>query len=108
MSSIEDLEDEKNTLKLIQALDLERQNNLEQLFLLLSFIYEPRIIALIQKNIIGKNTIFALEIIDNFFSQDIKQLVSPLFDDMSAIQKIKKLSHFFPQEKFSSGDRLIF
>ncbi|MCQ2975657.1 MAG: MFS transporter [Bacteroidales bacterium] len=106
MSSIEDLEDEKNTLKLIQALDLERQNNLEQLFLLLSFIYEPRIIALIQKNIIGKNTIFALEIIDNFFSQDIKQLVSPLFDDMSAIQKIKKLSHFFPQEKFSSGDRL--
>ena len=106
MSSLEDIEDEKNTLKLFQALDQERQNNLEQLFLLLSFIYEPRIIALIQKNIIGKNTIFALEIIDNFFSQDIKQIVSPLFDDMSAVQKIKKLSYFFPQNKYSFSDRL--
>ena len=106
MSALEDIEDEKNTLKLFQALDIEKQNNLEQLFLLLSFIYEPRIIALIQKNIIGKNTIFALEIIDNFFSQDVKQIVSPLFDDMSAVQKIKKLSYFFPQNKFSFSDRL--
>ncbi len=106
MSSIEDLEEEKNTLKMIQALDLERQNNLEKLFQLLSFIYEPRIIALIQKNIIGKNTIFALEIIDNFFSPDIKHIVSPLFDDLSAVQKIRKLSSFFPQHKFNFADRL--
>lgn len=101
-----DIEEEKNTLKLYMALDEERKFNFELLFQLLSFIYEPRIIALIQKNIIGKNTIFALEIIDNFFSQDIKQTISPLFDDITTLQKIKKLNNLFPQQRFSFQERL--
>ena len=106
MSSLEDIEDEKNTLKLFQALDNERERDIETLFNLLSFVNEPRLISLIQKNIIGKNNIFAVEIIDNNFTQDLKQIVTPLFDDLSQLQKIKKLSHFFPQEKLSFEDRL--
>lgn len=106
MSSIEDIEEEHNTLKIQQALELEKNNNFDLLFKLLSFVYEPRIISLIEKNIIGKNTIFALEIIDNYFSQDIKQIVVPLFDDMSSTQKIKKLSHIFPQTKYPFAERL--
>jgi hypothetical protein len=106
MSSLEDIEDEKNTLKLFQALDMERENNIEVLFNLLSFINEPRLINLIQKNIIGKNNIFAVEIIDNNFSKDLKQIITPLFEDLASVQKIKKLSGFFPQEKLSFEDRL--
>ncbi|MBQ3691414.1 MAG: hypothetical protein II937_16320 [Bacteroidales bacterium] len=106
MSSLEDIEDEKNTLKLFQALDMEKENNIETLFNLLSFINEPRLISLIQKNIIGKNNIFAVEIIDNNFPKDLKQIITPLFDDLSSVQKVKKLSVFFPQEKLSFEDRL--
>ncbi len=101
-----DIETERNTLKIVQALDLEREFNFENLFKLLSFLYEPRIVNLIKKNIIGKNTIFAIEIIDNFISQDIKQLLIPLFDDIPSSQKIKKLNSFFPQERMKFRDRL--
>jgi len=106
MSALNDIEDEKNTLKLFQSLDIERQNNIELLFNLLSMLEEPRLINLIQKTIIGKNNIFAVEIIDNNFPQDIKQIIKPLFDDLSALQKIKKLSDFFPQTNYSFEDRL--
>ena len=105
-ATISDIEDKTNTLKLFMALDLERELNFELIFLLLSFLYEPRIITLIQKNIIGKDTIFALEIMDNFFSQDVKRIVTPLFDDISQHQKIKRLQHIFPQSKMEFTKRL--
>ncbi len=105
-ASILDIETERNTLKIVQALDLEREFNLENLFRLLSFLYEPRIVNLIKKNIIGKNTIFAIEIIDNFISQDLKQLLIPIFDDIPSSQKIKKLNPVFPQERLKFRERL--
>jgi ATP:ADP antiporter, AAA family len=105
-ASIIDIEEEKNTLKLFQALDEEREANFELLFKLLSFMYEPRIINLIRKNIIGKNTIFALEIIDNFFNQDLKQLIIPLFDDISIKERLRRFHYLFPQHKMSFADRL--
>ncbi|MBQ2097031.1 MAG: hypothetical protein II480_02545, partial [Bacteroidales bacterium] len=106
MACLNDIEDEKNTLKLVQSLDLERTNSIENLFNLLSLLNEPRLINLIQKTIIGKNNIFAVEIIDNNFPQEIKQLIKPLFDDLSTVQKIKKLGDFFPQREMSLEDRL--
>ncbi len=101
-----DIESKKNTLKLYQSLDLEREANFEILFKILSFIYDPKIINLIRKNIIGENTIFALEIIDNFISQEIKQLIIPLFDNISNHQRLKKLQSFFPQQVLNLSDRL--
>ncbi len=101
-----DIEDKHNTLKLYLALDLEKELNFELLFILLSFLYEPRIITLIQKNIIGKDTIFAIEIMDNFFDQDIKRLITPLFDDITPQQKIKRLQHLFPQKQMTLTERL--
>jgi AAA family ATP:ADP antiporter len=101
-----DIETERNTLKLMQAVDMERELNFELLFKLLSFMYEPRIINLIRKNIIGKNTIFAIEIVDNFINQEIKQLIIPLFDDISVSQKIRKLSYLYPQKKKNFYSRL--
>jgi ATP:ADP antiporter, AAA family len=101
-----DIETERNTLKLLQAVDMEREMNFEILFKLLSFMYEPRIINLIRKNIIGKNTIFAIEIIDNFISQDIKRLLIPLFDDISISMKLKKLGFLAPQKRMNFISRL--
>lgn len=101
-----DIEGQHNTLKLFLALDLEKEYYFELIFLLLSFLYEPRIITLIQKNIVGKDTIFALEIMDNFFDTDIKLLITPIFDDITSSQKLKRLHHIYPQERFSLVNRL--
>lgn len=103
---INEIESQKNTLKLIQAIDLEREANYEILFKLLSFIYQPATIDLIKTNLIGENIIFALEIVDNFIQQDIKQLIIPLFDSISIGQRLKKMHEFFPQEKMKFTDRL--
>ncbi|NOZ34878.1 MAG: MFS transporter [Chlorobi bacterium] len=104
--SISDIKEEKNTLKLFLALDQERETNYELLFNLLSFLHEPRVINLIKKNIIGKNTIYALELIDNFIEPDLKPYIIPIFDDLSTPQRIKKLSKYFPQQKMTFNERL--
>ncbi len=106
LSTIEDIHDKKGTMKLFLSLEYEKELNYDILFLLLSFLYEPRIITLIQKNIAGKEIIFALEIIDNFFDTDIKRLISPLFEDISPAQKIKRLQNTFPQKRMEFEERL--
>lgn len=103
---INDIESQKNTLKLVQALDVERENNFELLFDLLSFIYQPATIDLIKTNIKGENTIFALEIIENFISQEIKQPIIPLLDKISVSQRMKKLRQYFPMQRLLFTDRL--
>ncbi len=106
LATIKDIEEEKNTLKLFLALDQEKVNNHELLFNLLSFLHDPRVVNLIKKNIIGKNTIYALELIDNFIIPDLKPYIIPIFEDISVAQRIKKLAKFFPQEKMKFMQRL--
>lgn len=106
LASIRDIEEEKNTLKLFLALDQEKVNNYEQIFNLLSFLHEPRVVNLIKKNIIGKNTIYALELIDNFIQPDLKPYIIPVFDDITVNARIKKLSKYFPQKAMSFRKRL--
>lgn len=101
-----DIEGHPNTLKLFLALDNEKEFYFELIFLILSFLYDPRIITLIQKNIIGKDTIFALEIMDNFFDADIKKLITYIFDDIPASSKIKHFQNLYPQKKLSLTERL--
>lgn len=105
-ASLNDIEGYPNTLKLYLALDYEKETYFELIFLILSFLYEPRIITLIQKNIVGKDTIFALEIMDNFFDKEIKKLVTYIFDDIPPTSKIKHFSKIFPQKKMNIYDRL--
>lgn len=105
--SIKDLVREKNTLRLVQALDLERTNSLEELFVLLSFTQSPEIVDLIKTNIIGENTIFALELIDNYIEPEIKKMIIPLFEPITIGQKVKRLKPFFELKPLDFEQRLI-
>ena len=105
--SIRDIVREKNTLKLVQSLDLERISKFEQLFKLLSFIHETELIELIKTNIIGENTIFALELIDNFIDNDIKHILLPIFEPISIGQKVKRLKPHFHYENLTFKERLL-
>lgn len=101
-----DICNEKNTLKLIQTIELEREDLYDSMFELLSFLYDPKVVNLIRKNIIGENTVFAIEIIDNFIEPDIKELIIPLLDNTSETQVVKKFNHVFPQDRMSYPNRL--
>ncbi len=103
---IEQAEEAKYTFKLIQSLELERDSSYDLLFNLLGFIYKSSTISIIKKNVLGANTIFALELIDNFLDQDIKQIIVPLFDNFALSQKIKQLHDFVHIKKLNFADRL--
>ncbi len=105
--SIKDLVHEKNTLRLIQSLDLERLASLDDLYTLLSFTQSPEIVDLIKENIIGENTVFALELIDNYIDTEIKKMIIPLFEPISLGQKIRRLRQYFYFQPIGSKKRLI-
>lgn len=107
MVSIKDLVKEKNTLRLIQSLDLERLESLEDLFTLLSFTQSIDIVELIKINIIGENTIFALELIDNYIEPEIKKIILPLFEPLSLGKKIKLFKPYFFHQPIGSLERII-
>ncbi len=104
--SIKDIVNEKNTLKLMQSLDLEREKSFDLLFILLAFIHPPETINLIKTNIIGENIIFSLELIDNFISPDIKKIIIPLFEKIRLGQKIRKLRPYFYHQEIGFEQRL--
>ncbi len=105
-ATIKDIAREKNTLKLIQSLDLELEKTTDQLFTLLTFLHSKETIDLIKSNIIGENTIFAIELIDNFIRPDIKRLIIPLFEKSSLGTKMKKLRRYFHYPQLGFEGRL--
>ncbi len=105
-ATIKDIVKEKNTLKLLQALDLEMQQTIDKLFTLLTFIHPKEIVDLIKANIIGENTIFAIELIDNFIDNDIKRIIIPLFEKIGISQKIKRLRRYFQHYQLGFEGRL--
>jgi len=105
-SAILDLVNEKNTLKIIQSVDMEREMEFEILFDLLSLIYDWAIIDLIKTNFVGEENIFALELIDNFIEQEIKDMIVPLFEGLTIKQQLRKLENRFPQPRFEPIVRL--
>ncbi len=94
-TTIKDLAREKNTLKLVQSLDLELAKTQEILFTLLTFLHSKETIELIKTNIIGENIVFAIELIDNFIRPDIKRIIIPIFEKTPLGVKIKRLRHYF-------------
>lgn len=85
-------------------LDLRR----DQMLLLISFIF-PSIIMLnarlhIDSKVADLRT-FALEVLDNLLSNELKEIVLPLLDDLRVIERLHLLKAKFPQQRLSAQDR---
>jgi HEAT repeat protein/predicted MFS family arabinose efflux permease len=110
MATIVDTVEESQTKYLHQALNNELIQKKEHIFLLLSLMYDSQTIGLIRKNIESGNNqskIFALEISDMVVSLEIKDILLPLFDDISIQERLQMFSARFPQEKLSRYERLV-
>ena len=49
--------------------------------------------------------VFALEILDNLLTGEIKQIVLPLLDDLTVAERLEQMSERFPQEKMTADQR---
>jgi HEAT repeat protein len=110
MATIIDIGEERQTKYLKNALNNELTQKKENIFLLLSLLYDSQIIGLIRRNIESGNNqskIFALEISDMVVSPEIKDILLPLFDDVSIQDRLHMFRERFPQEKLTVLERLM-
>jgi hypothetical protein len=109
MASLVDIGEDDETKKLYCALQYELSEKKEQIFLLLSLLYDSKTMKHIRENIEAGNNqtkVYALEICDMTVSQDIKELFLPLFEDMTLHDRIHKFGFHYPQEKLSRLNRI--
>ncbi len=109
MAGIQDLEPEVRARHLLDSLQAELTEKKEHIFLLLSLIFDARTIRLIRDNIESGNNqskIFAMEISDMMVTGDIKEMLLPLFDDISIKERLAMFRTRFPQEKLSCLKRI--
>ncbi|GAB1446385.1 hypothetical protein MASR2M41_21590 [Flammeovirgaceae bacterium] len=88
-----------------QALEKENQNDMEHIYMLLAMLYDTRSIQLVKENIESgttEGTTYAVELLDVFLSESLKQRVIPVLDDMSITEKINRLEVFYPRADLDS------
>lgn len=83
-----------------QALEREIQNDIEHIYMLLAMLYDTRSIQLVKENIESgttEGTTYAVELLDVFLSEQLKQRVIPVLDDLSVTERISRLEAFYPR-----------
>jgi len=103
-------EKDKNEFKIIiDSLKEENDHYYAHLYMLLSMIYDQKSIQLVKENIETKTNegiSYAIELLDVFLSDDLKQKIIPILDDISDIDRIRRLQMFYPHIDISL-DELI-
>lgn len=103
--------DEQRDEQLITSLQNEKKEFYELLYTLLGFIYGRTTIDLIKINYSDsgylEGVIYALEVMDNFFEDDIKELVFPVFENPSAESILISYAHQFPMQELPRIERWI-
>jgi ATP:ADP antiporter, AAA family len=104
LAAIHELPDDEEFKFLRDALQEEVRDNYDQIFMLLSILYDQQNIQLVRENLESAdpdNIAFALELIDLFLDAELKPKLIPLLDDSPTPQKLRELQHFFPRENYT-------
>lgn len=101
LKAIEQLKGEQTDelSQIIASLEEENQHNYDHIYMLLSMIYDQKSIQLVKENIETKTNegiSYAIELLDVFLSDDLKQKIIPILDDTSDIDIIRRLQMFYP------------
>ncbi len=109
MATLIDIKDDENVTLLKSAVASEIDGYRKQGFILLSLIYEPQSIQLVQETFTsgsGGSKVYALELLDVFMDEDLKNILFPMFEDMSLAERLQLLEVEFPQQDLETVERL--
>src|SRR5690606_11339605 len=87
------------------SLRWEVQNDIEHIYMLLAMLHDTRSIQLVKENIdLGSadSITYAVELLDVFLADQLKQRVIPVLDDLSDTERINRLDNFYPRVKLDS------
>lgn len=105
MASISEVSTEHFGNDIKRALEEEVSSDLDHIYMLLSMLYDAQSIQLVKENIesgTSEGSIYAIELLDVFLSDDLKQRVIPVLDDLPYSEKTKKLEIFYPRDRLSN------
>jgi ATP:ADP antiporter, AAA family len=100
LAAIEEVGSKENARLIRNALREEVQNDIEHVYILLAMLYDTRSIQLVRENIesgTAEGVTYAIELLDVFLSEQLKQRVIPVLDDISNSEKINRLDMFYPR-----------
>lgn len=105
LSAIQEVGEEGFSAKIRASLREEIIGDLEHIYMLLTMLYDTRSIQLVKENIDSGTTegiTYAIELLDVFLSEQLKQRVIPLLDDLSDTERINRLENYYPRIKLDS------
>lgn len=105
LSAIQEIDSKGFAENIKEGLRWEIQNDIEHIYMLLAMIYDTRSIQLVKENIesaTADGITYAIEMIDVFLSDQLKQRVIPILDDLTDVERINKLEDFYPRVKLDS------
>jgi HEAT repeat protein len=109
LASMEDLWSVDGLETLHSALGHELDLHRDNMLLLTSFIFSSSVMLDTRANIDSKVSelrVFALEVLDNLLTAEVKQIVFPLLDDLTVSERLQALSVRFPQTSMRPEPRL--
>jgi ATP:ADP antiporter, AAA family len=108
LAAMEDLYGNNKYHLVHSALGHELDVKRDSMLLLVSFLFPSIVMLDTRANIdskVAELRIFALEILDNLLTGEIKQIVLPLLDDLTVAERLEFLAEKFPQEIMTPDDR---
>ena len=105
LSAIQEIDDDGFNDQVKTSLRWEVQSDIEHIYMLLAMLYDTRSIQLVKENIDSGTTdsiTYAIEMLDVFLAEQLKQKVIPVLDDLSDTERISRLDIFFPRVKLDS------
>ncbi len=105
LAAIQEIGDEGYASEVEKALRREIQNDIEHIYMLLAMLYDTRSIQLVKENIESgttEGTTYAVELLDVFLSEQLKQRVIPVLDELTDTDRIGRLEVFYPRVKLDS------
>lgn len=105
LSAIQEVGNDGFNNQIINSLRGEIKNDIEHIYMLLAMLYDTRSIQLVKENIDSGTTegiTYAIELLDVFLSDQLKQRVIPILDDIPDYDRISKLDMFYPRVRLDA------
>lgn len=102
LSAIQEIGTDGFNVHIVNSLRWEIQNDIDHIYMLLAMLYDTRSIQLVKENIdsgTAEGITYAVELLDVFLSEQLKQRVIPVLDDLSDSERISKLDVFYPRAR---------
>jgi len=109
LAAIDEIPDNQIGKQLREAVREENTHDIDHIYTLLAMLYDAKSIQLVKQNIeSGTNdgVTYAIELLDVFLSEDLKEKMIPVLDDISENEKARKLEILFPRQELGAKEVL--